>query len=223
VGTVAVRPRALAAALLTAVLVGAGVRGLLTGSSRPRAPSTAGTASATHTDAFGIPDQFARSRAGAVTAAASDVRQGQRLFELAASARAPALQAMAASAAAPAYVAEQTQALAELDGIAARGEGTLTWDVTVLGTRVDAYSPTRAVVSLWRVGVLSIGGLTAPLAEWATVRVELVWERGDWRIWSETQTPGPTPMLHPAEAPSTPEQLRLALAGFERYPDASPF
>ncbi len=220
---ITVRPRVLAVALLVALLVGAGARGLVTGSSASLSPPRVDASRALHTDPYGIPDHFAPTRDGAVAAAVSDVRQGQRLFDLATSAREPALQAMAASAAAPAYVAEQSQALAELDGIAARGQGTLTWDVTVLATRLDAYTPARALVSLWRVGVLAIGGLTAPLSEWATVRVELVWERGDWRIWSETEAPGPTPMLHPAETPSTPEQLRAALAGFARSPDATPF
>jgi hypothetical protein len=223
VRTVTVRPRVVAVALLVAMLVGAGTRGLLAGAST--APSSARVAarSTTHTDVYGIPDHFAPNRDGAVAAATSDVRQGQLLFDLAASARAPALQAMAASASAAAFVAEQSQALTDLDAIAARGQGTLTWDVTVLATRLDAYTAARAVVSLWRVGVLSIRGLTAPLAEWATVRIEVVWERADWRIWSETQSPGPTPMLHPAETPSTPDQLRAALAGFDRYPAAGPF
>jgi hypothetical protein len=92
----------------------------------------------------------------------------------------------------------------------------------VLAWRLDAYTPDRSRVSVWRVGVLSVAGLTAPLAEWTTVVYELVWERGDWRIWSETQTPGPTPRGHPSESPSTPDQLRTALAGFTRYPGPDP-
>jgi hypothetical protein len=223
VSAVTVRPWVLAVALLVATLVGAGARGLVASPSTEGSWARAAALATVHTDAYGIPDHFAHRRDGAVAAAASDLRQGQLLFDLVESARGPALEAMAASASAPAFVAEQAQALADLDAIAARGQGALTWDVTVVATRLDAYTAARAQVSLWRVGVLSIGGLTAPLAEWATVRVELVWERGDWRIWSETQMPGPTPMLHPAERPSTPEQLRVGLAGFDRYPDAGPF
>jgi hypothetical protein len=77
-------------------------------------------------------------------------------------------------------------------------------------------------VSVWRVGVLSVAGLTAPLAEWTTVVYELVWERGDWRIWSEAQSPGPTPRVHPVDPISTPEQLTTSLAGFTRYPGPDP-
>jgi len=51
----------------------------------------------------------------------------------------------------------------------------------------------------------------------------LVWERGGWRIWSETQTPGPSPMPHPEATPSTPEELQGALAGFVRYPGGEAF
>lgn len=94
--------------------------------------------------------------------------------------------------------------------------------MSVLATRIDAYTSSRSRVSVWRVGILSIDGLTAPLAEWTTVAYDLVWDRADWRIWSETQSSGPTPMTHPDEKPSTPDSLRTALAGFTRYPGTDP-
>lgn len=219
--TVAIRPRALAAAVLGAALVGAGARGLVHGADPPRRVLPAASSAAPTTERVGAAG-FPRTRAGAVTAATSDVRQGQRLFNLPSSERVTVLRAMASDAAAQAYVAEQTQQLSNLDGVAARGRGPLTWDVAVLAWRVDAFTPARARVSVWRVGVLSVAGLTAPLAEWTTVVYELVWERSDWRIWSETQSPGPTPLGHPSEPPSTPEQLRTALAGFTRYPGPDP-
>jgi hypothetical protein len=147
------------------------------------------------------------------------VRLGQRIYDMAPDQRITALRAMASRSSADSYVATQTARLAELDGIARRGTGPLTWSVSVLATRVEAFTRTRARVSVWRVGVLSIEGLTAPLAEWTTVTYELVWERHAWRIWSESQTPGPTPMGHPEETPSTPAQMRAALDGFVRYPD----
>jgi hypothetical protein len=220
---VRVRARTAAATVLTAALVGAGARGLVTPApAAPRVLTTPSTGPGPRVDGP-IPSGFARTRAGAVAAATSDIRQGQRLFAMPATARTAALRAMASPGAADAYVAEQSQQLAELDGIAARGTGPLTWDVAVLATRLDAYTPSRALVTIWRVGVLSITGLTAPLAEWTTDAYELVWEAGDWRIWSETQSPGPTPLGHPSEQPSTPEQLHLALAGFTRYPGPDAF
>ena len=221
---VALRPRTLVLTVLAAALLGAAARGLMTG---PTAPAHLPTAVASgpgprFADANALPAGFAHSPAGALAAATTYVRQGQRLFDLAPDQRSAALQNLAARGAAGAFVADQTAQLAELDGVAARGQGHLTWDVIVLATRIDAYTPPRARVSLWRVGVLSIDGLTAPLAEWTTVVYDLVWERADWRIWSETQSPGPTPMPHPDEKPSTPDSLRTSLAGFARYPGTDP-
>ena len=110
--------------------------------------------------------------------------------------------------------------------------GTTDWGDTVFalhpdgtganGRPLDAYTPTRARVSLWRVGILSVNGLMAPLAEWTTVDYELVWERGDWRLWSETQVPGPSPIEDPNQTPTTPNQWRTALSGFARFPGQDP-
>jgi hypothetical protein len=223
--TVRVRVRTAAATVLAAALLGAGARGLVTAApAAPRALVSRSPSLEPGPRVDGpIPSGFARSRAGAVAAATTDIRQGQRLFEMSPAARLAALRDMASPAAASAYVATQSEQLAELDGIAARGTGPLTWDVAVVATRLDAYTPNRSLVTIWRVGILSITGLTAPLAEWTTDAYELVWQAGDWRIWSETQTPGPTPLGHPSEQPSTPEQLRLALAGFTRYPGPDAF
>ena len=221
--TIPLRARTLVAALLAAALLGAGARGVVAAAPAPARPRTAPSSDPGPRTEGPVPAGFAHTHAGAVAAAATDVRQGQRLYNLPADERVTALRAMASQAAAGTYVAEQSQELAELDAVAARGDGPLTWDVAVLATRLDAYTPSRALVSIWRVGVLSINGLTAPVAEWTTVAYELVWERGDWRIWSDTQTPGPTPMGHPSEPPSTPDQLSSALAGFTRYPGPDPF
>jgi hypothetical protein len=222
VRSVSVRARTLAALLIGAALLGAGARGLLTGASPPAPAAAPARAGGSRTGEHGLEAGFAHDRAGAISAATSDVRQGQRLYDLPTTLRATALQDLAARSAADAYVADETQRLAELDGVAAHGRGRLTWDVAVVAWRLDAYAADRARVSVWRVGVLSVDGLTSPLAEWTTVVYDLVWERGDWRVWSETQTAGPTPKVHPADPPSTPEQLRTALAGFTRYPGPDP-
>jgi len=218
-----VRLRTVLVACLVAALLGAGARGAL--ATAPPAPVRAaglGTVGP-RAQVDGLPAGFARSRGGAVAAATTYVRDAQRLFDLPDVDRTAALRSIASRAATDAYVAQSRAELAELDGIAARGQGPLTWDVAVLATRTDAYTDQRAQVSVWRVGILSISGLTAPLAEWTTVAYELVWERDDWRIWSETQTAGPTPIGHPDDPPSTPEQLQTDLAGFTRYPGPDPF
>lgn len=160
----------------------------------------------------------ARTARGAVRAATLYVGLGQRIYDLAPSERPDALRRLAADGAADGYAAEQLRHFAELDAIAARGQGPLTWQVGPLATRVDAFTKSRARVSIWRVGVLSLDGLTAPLAEWTTVTYDLVWAHGRWAIWSESQVPGPTPMGHPEETPSSPQQWRAALEGFRRFP-----
>ncbi|MEX1171829.1 MAG: hypothetical protein WEG56_04360 [Chloroflexota bacterium] len=217
------RPRTLVVSILVAALVGAAAHALAT-PPLPPAPQARVTAAETEVrprrDVAGMPVDFAHSRAGAVAAAASYVRAGQHIYELDADGRDAALRTVAADDAEPGFLAAQASQLAQLDGVAARGTGPLTWHVSVLATRLDAYRATRARVSIWRVGVLAIDGLTAPLAEYTTVTYELVWEDGDWRIWSETQVPGPSPMGHPEAIPTSVAEWRASLTGFVRYPDA---
>ncbi len=207
--TAQVRPRTLVALVIVSAVVGAGIRALAT--DIPSAPPPASAVPASRASRH--------DGAGAVRAATRFVRTGQRVFELAPDRREAALRSMVAPGAAPGWLAEQHRALAELDAIAVRGSGPLLWDVAVLATRLDALAPDRATVKVWRLGILSIGGLTAPVAEYTTVAYELVWVRGaGWRIWSESQTPGPSPMPHPEATPSSPGELVAALEGFTRFP-----
>jgi hypothetical protein len=224
VSTVTLRTRTWVLALAATAITGMGARGLIASPPTPPRATVASAARAPgpRSTTAGMPTGFARDEPGAVAAATSYVRQGQHLFDLPSTDRIPALQAIASHDGANGYVAQASAALAELDGIEARGQGPLTWYVSVLATRVDAYNAQRARISIWRVGVLSVTGLVAPLAEWTTVDDELVWERGDWKVWAETQTPGPTPAGHPDARASTPAQLKAALAGYTRYPGLDP-
>ena len=220
---ITLRPRTLAIALAVTAITGMGARGLITSSPGPPRPAlTSANGPGPRTLTAGIPTGFAHTEPGVLAAATTYIRQGQRLFDLPTIDRPAALHAITSRSGADGYLADASAQLTELDGIAARGQGHLTWDGSVLATRVDAYSPQRARVSIWRVGVLSVIGLTAPIAEWTTVDDELVWERGDWKLWAETQNPGPTPAGHPDERPATPTQLQTLLAGFTRYPGPDP-
>jgi hypothetical protein len=211
---------------LVLALVGAALHASLTHptpasvtETRRVAPATSSGPTVEHD---GLLAGFAHTRSGALSAATTYVREGQRVFDLPPAGRAAALRSIAASAAADGFINDQAAQLAELDGAAQRGSGPLTWLVAVLATRVNAYSPEQASVSLWRVGILSVGGMTTPLAEWTTVDYELVWQADDWRIWSETQVPGPTPLGDPNQTLSSPTQWRNALAGFVRFPGTDP-
>jgi len=222
---VTLRARTLILGAVVAVLVGAAGHGIFSGSTaRPASKVVAASATSAGPieERDGLLVGFAHSRTGAITAATTYVREGQRLFDLPAGERDAALRSIAADGAADGVVGEQTPQLAELDGVAQRGQGPLTWMVSVLATRLDAYTSGRAEVSLWRIGILSVNGLMAPLAEWSTVDYELVWEHGDWRLWSETQVPGPSPIADPNQTPTTPSQWSSALNGFARFPGQDP-
>ena len=95
-----------------------------------------------------------------------------------------------------------------------RGSGPIELRVGVIATRVDAFSPDRARVRLWRVAVVSRDGMTNPGEQWATVTYDLVWEQGDWKIWSETDIPGPDPAATATKL-ATPSELEAELAGFK--------
>jgi hypothetical protein len=153
-----------------------------------------------------------------VAAATTLVRQGQHVFELDPASRDEALHGVVASEAADGWMRQQHQWLDDLDRVAAHSQALVTWQVGVLATRVDAFTRNRARVVLWRVGILSTEGFVAPVATYSIVTYEFVWQAGDWKVWSETQQPGPTPVVSPNERPALPEEFRDALEGFTRYP-----
>jgi hypothetical protein len=107
----------------------------------------------------------------------------------------------------------QTQ-LKRLRAVLAPGNGPVQYQQAVLATRVEAVTADRARVLVWNVGVLSRAGVAAPQAGWTMSVLELVWERDDWKIWSETIAPGPAPALNAGATPATSEQLAAALDGF---------
>lgn len=94
------------------------------------------------------------------------------------------------------------------------GSGPVVFRQAVVVSRVEAWSPERARVSVWHVGVLARDGVAPPQAGWATSSYELVWERGDWKVWSATVVPGPAPILNDSTAPATARELITALTGF---------
>ena len=68
---------------------------------------------------------------------------------------------------------------------------------------------------MWVVRVLSRQGVVVPQSSWITETVELVWEAGDWRLWSDESTPGPTPVLDGSDVPASAAELETELTGFE--------
>ena len=169
----------------------------------------------------GIPVGFARTKDGARAAAVAYVLTGRTLINLAPTLADNAVRSMSASASADMQVATTEQQLDRLRAVLAPGSGPTRYLQAVLATRIDAFTPDRARVSVWNVGVLSRAGVAAPQAGWTTSVFELVWERDDWKVWSETITPGPAPALNAGAAPATSEQLESALNGFTPWEPAT--
>ncbi|HVT77858.1 MAG TPA: hypothetical protein VHD87_12570, partial [Acidimicrobiales bacterium] len=177
----------------------------------PHAP----VAAATSPRRSAVPEGFPRSEDGALAAATRYVTTGQMLLDLDPLAAENAIRQMASTTTADQQVSETLAKLAATRQALSDGTGPIRFTQSVLARRVDAYPPTRARVSVWNVGVLSRLNVAPPQASWSTSTLDLVWETGDWRIRSETITPGPAPMLDASAAPATSAELDAALTGFD--------
>lgn len=67
------------------------------------------------------------------------------------------------------------------------------WRTTPAGWQVRAYSRDRARIAIWATGIVMAGGQTLVQPGWSTTEVELVWERGRWRLVGFLTSPGPEP------------------------------
>jgi hypothetical protein len=164
----------------------------------------------------GAPAGFARTRAGARAAAiAYTAMLSQRLLYFEPAAAAAAVSAVAASASEATLVADALEGLEAARTPLAEGTGATWWVVEPLAVKVEAYATDRARLLVWLVRVLSRQGVVVPQTSWVTETVELVWEDGDWRLWSDTSTPGPTPVGDGSDLPSSAAELDAELTGFE--------
>ncbi|MCA1833920.1 MAG: hypothetical protein ABR585_13540 [Gemmatimonadaceae bacterium] len=217
---ITVRPVPMVGALVLAGLVGAGVHAALPDHRPPAvAPQAAQrevqpAGSGPMRVEAGMPAGFARTQEGAMAAAASFVTTGQALLDMDAFAAEQAVRQMAAADAADGQVRDTIAGLAAARSALADGSGPIVFRQASIAARVDVWSPDRTRVAVWNVGVLSRAGVAPPQAGWAISVFELVWERDDWKVWSETITPGPAPIPDASAAPATSEQLAGALNGF---------
>lgn len=165
----------------------------------------------------GVPAGFGRTEKGAVAAAASFVCTGQTLLDMDPLSAEEAIRELSADASADELVRRHLTQLEGAREVLAAGTGPIVFRQAALAWRVEAYDDDRARIAVWNVGVLSREGVAPPQAGWSTSVVDLVWERGDWRVWGESITPGPTPTLDDSDAPSTSEQVADALTGFTDF------
>jgi hypothetical protein len=139
----------------------------------------------------------------------------ERLLYLEPKAAEAALRALAADAFADTLTADAMKGLQAARAPLASGTGATWWAVSPLAVKVEAFGPSRARLTVWLVRVLSREGVVVPQSSWVTETVELVWERGDWRLWSDSSTPGPTPVLDGSDVPASAAEFDTALTGFE--------
>lgn len=211
------------ASIVTAFLIGFSVSGRNDEAAGPpasgapavgAAPSGAPDGPGPTGDRWGIPTGFARTEAGAVTAAVGYVLTGGELMAMPPTRVPDAIALMSAEASTGARVTEAQAKLGQLREVLAPGRGATRYLQAVLAVRVEAFSIDRARVSVWSVGVLSRDGAAVPQAGWTTSTFELVWERDDWKVWSEQIVPGPTPDLNASDRPATAADLEARLQGF---------
>ena len=225
------RTRLRAAALVTAAFVAGLAVGLRDGQARSADPASStprrhGVASGDDATArppgptrrvAGVPAGFARTPDGAVAAAAAFVTTGQALLDMDPLAVEKAVRQMAAAATADAQVDDLLGRLAAVRDTLAPGTGPVAYRQAAVSWRLAGFTPDRARVAVWNVGVLSRDGVAPPQAGWAVSTFDLVWERGDWRVWGETVAPGPAPLPDDSAPPATSAELSAALAGFADF------
>lgn len=176
-------------------------------------------------DPAGAPRPSTRTHAAAVEAAARSITafDGDVLLD---PVRAGAVVARIASVASrPRLIAAFTEA--SIQTRAKLGADTAPQPVIVLrsvpvGYRIDRLSPDEATVAVWYVGIVASGATVDPQQSWRTQIVDLVWERGAWRVNSFESSSGPTPVLSTADVAQAPSELFAAIPQFEEFEHAEP-
>lgn len=216
----ALRPLAAAAIAAVAFLSGMAARSAL-GNDEAADAHASDTTPAEQSDgptveAHGVTTGFGRSRQGARAAAvAYTATLAQRLLYLEPDEAEAAVRTIAATASRDGLASKVATELAAVREPLSQGTGATWWVVRPLAAKFDSYGPDRARISVWLVRVLSRTGVVVPQSSWLTESVDLVWERGDWRLWSSTTTPGPSPVLDGSDMPATAAVFDAELAGFE--------
>lgn len=92
----------------------------------------------------------------------------------------------------------------------AGGPGPVVLQGAPLGYRIVSYTPGRAVVDLWSVGIVG-GAARPPVATWKSNLITLKWEDRTWRVESFRSEPGLTP------APGARSNPAEVLAEADKY------
>jgi hypothetical protein len=173
-------------------------------------PVSTGPSRAT-TIVAGVPMGYSHDAAGAKAAAAGFAEAYGTLVALDDAGAEGARRTMASTRTADALVADMRTKLAALHKV--WPVGTITYRVAPLAVRVRMDGADAANADVWYVGVIS-GVRITTYEEWVTQSYRLLWERGDWHMAAEAESPGPRP--DPGrQGRATPPELESRLAGFE--------
>lgn len=168
----------------------------------------------------GVPVGYEQSASGTAAAATTYLSTLHQLVAAGDAERRTALDVLSADGA-DAVVEEATAAFATLDGVVSHARST-TPDARLflrevpMAYTVSRFTDTRAQVEVWSVGIVIVEGATQATEVWSTNTVELVWEEGDWKVWSWTRRAGPQPSLATTTAAPATEILD-AIEGWEGY------
>jgi hypothetical protein len=167
----------------------------------------------------GVGVGYARTRAGAVAAAANYTRVLSSSLILDGPRRRLAIDTLAAPEAKARLQKTFEQAVASLrsglgmTGTAADGAQVLL-RATPVGWRVEQYGGGGAKVAIWVTSVGgSLGGAQGPVPVregWGTTTVELRWVGGDWKQLDSTTTDGPVPIADVAPPTAAGELIDKA-------------
>jgi hypothetical protein len=159
-----------------------------------------------HNKVDGVGVGFAQTEGGAVAAATNLVLT---LEQASTTDRANAIRAyeiLAAEGSRDSLTADMAAAWDSLHTtIAANGprSSSLFLRTVPVGHELSRYSNERATVEVWTLTIVAAAGLAEPLATWETATVEVVWENGDWKVWSALSTAGPSPAWAELESTET--------------------
>ncbi|MBT3157054.1 hypothetical protein KQH42_14820 [Streptomyces sp. CHA1] len=87
---------------------------------------------------------------------------------------------------------------------------------TPIGTTAAKYTDTKTTLSVWCSGLLGLAGETSTnpvTSSWFTIRMELHWVDGDWKIFTHSQKDGPAPVPGDERA-ATSEEIAKAVEGY---------
>lgn len=168
----------------------------------------------------GVPVGYERTRDGAAAAATTYLSTLHQLIGSEEDRRRAALEELTAEGG-ESVIDEATSAFATLDEIVAEARATapgarLFLREVPMAFTVGRYTDDRARVELWSLGVIIVENVTQATEVWSTNTVELVWEGGDWKVWSWDRRPGPQPVLA-ASAPVPAAEILDAIDGWEGY------